>query len=91
MQLDQDKIDLNPLDLGWENSGGILLPVLSNESVAPDHLLKCVRCDCKGECSNKKCSRKAYGIVCSLGCTECRGQTCKNRGHELDSIECELD
>ena len=69
MELDKDKNGPNPLDWGWENSGGgVLLRVLSNESVAPDHLLKCVRCECKVECSNKKCSWKTYRIFCSLGC-----------------------
>ena len=91
MQLEQDRIDLNPLNWEWEDSGSILLPVLSNEAVAPNYLLKCVRCECKGERSNQKCSCKAYGVVCSIGCTEYRGQTCKNRGPELDSAECELE
>ena len=54
MQLEQDRIDLNPLNWEWEDSGGILLPVLSNEAVAPDYLHKCVRCECKGERSNQK-------------------------------------
>ena len=83
IDLDTDKIDLDPLKWGWEDSAGLLLPVLTDIDVGPDHLLKGVKCECKTDCSMiSRCSCKRYGILCTPACPECRGETCKNRGQQ---------
>lgn len=81
VNLDTEQIDLDPLHWGWEDSAGLLLPVLTDEDVGPGHLLKGVKCECRTDCSLlSRCSCKRYGILCTPACPECRGETCKNRG-----------
>ena len=84
INLEIENFDLNPLNWGWEDSAGILFPVLTDEQVGPDHLLKGVKCECKTDCSLiGRCSCRRFGILCTPACTECRGETCKNRGQQL--------
>ena len=69
--------DLNPLDWGWALSGNDLIPVYTDKQVAPDRLLKMVSCGCKGGCV-KNCSCVKLEIFCSVMCSHCNGQLCKN-------------
>ena len=82
-----EKIDLDPLNWGWEMSGGIMLPILTDEAIAPEDLLKVIRCTCKTECLTSRCSCRKHGLVCTSGCGDCRGETCQNSVKQTDFIE----
>ena len=41
--------------------------------VAPNALLKVVRCNCKMGCDTLRCSCRKAGLDCSTGCEESRG------------------
>ena len=60
--------------------------------VAPDSLLKLIRCQCKGNCDTRRCSCKRIELECSSACGECKG-LCQNSnldGSTDDPIEYEL-
>ena len=76
-------LDLDPSAWEWEDSGGILLPVLTDEVIAPDHILKGRRCKCTTECLSTTYSCRKHGLACSPGCAECRGETCQKIGLQI--------
>ena len=76
MNLDGD-LNLDPFEWGWEDSGGILLPILTDEVIAPEQILNGVKCKCKTDCLSALCSCRKHGLACSSGCEECRGGTCQ--------------
>ena len=88
MNLDGD-LNLDPFEWGWEDFGGILLPILTDEVIAPEQILNGIRCKFKTDCLSALCSCRKHGLACSSGCEECRGETCQNRGIEV--IEDDLD
>lgn len=70
---------LNPLEWGWvTDDDGDLIPVYTDTQVAPDRLLKMISCGCKTGCANQQCSCFKLGIHCSVMCSTCNGQICKN-------------
>ena len=50
-----------------------MLPALTDKAIAPEELLKVIRCDCKAECQTSRCSCEKHGQVYTTGCGECRG------------------
>ena len=73
---------LTATDWGWELREGKLAPITTNIEVAPDSLLKFVRCHCKvaskSTCGTNKCTCVRNGIRCVASCGDCRGQDCSN-------------
>ena len=59
------------------------MPVKTDQQIAPDNLLKIIRCNCKATskspCSTKLCSYRKHGLSCMQSCGECHGETCENR------------
>ena len=43
---------LEPKDWGWKENGTTLSPILSDDVVAPEKLLKYIRCKCKLSAKN---------------------------------------
>ena len=71
--------DLLPTDWGWElKDDDMLWPIYTNKPLAPDDLLKIIRCGCKGDCNTNRCVCRKNGLACSDICKECRGLTCSN-------------
>ena len=70
--------DLDPLQWGWKDKKGKLLPVYSSKDVAPPNLLKLIRCGCKGDCSKRTCTCLRHNLKCSTMCAECKGISCLN-------------
>ena len=71
----------NPLDWGWKAEDGKLIPIQTDEPVAPLDLLKFIRCNCKSlnkMCSTNQCTCKQYGLRCVAACGKCRGEVCEN-------------
>ena len=45
---------------------------------APEELLEFTSCNCKGDCSNRRCSCRKNEVKCISACRNCKGITCKN-------------
>jgi hypothetical protein len=74
---------LNPTDWGWRIQDNILVPVETEQPVAPNSLLKLVSCGCKGDCG-KACGCYKLGLHCTRMCSQCEGQTCKNIADDIN-------
>ena len=68
---------LDPMEWGWSMEGDNLVPSYTDKDVAPANLLKLVSCGCKHSCT-KSCSCVKLGLHCSVMCSTCNGQLCKN-------------
>lgn len=65
---------LSPCQWGWyEGDGHLTLPP------APDRLLKCIRCCCKMNCDNRRCTCRKHGLTRTAACGECHGISCSNK------------
>ena len=63
-----DTAVLEPKDWGWKENGTTLSPILSDDVVAPEKLLKYIRCKCKlsakNPCGGNACSCRKNGLSC---------------------------
>ncbi len=75
---------LSPLDWGWREDSGKLLPISTDKEPAPKLLLEIIRCNCKTGCTSSLCSCRKHGLVCSVSCGECRG-VCSNSCQDLSN------
>ena len=67
----------SPLDHGWKNEDGVLLPVWMTGPSAPSCLTELVRCSCKKSgCQSQRCSCSLAKLPCTNMC-KCVG--CANR------------
>lgn len=73
---------LDPLEYGWKKVNQKFVPQTTDLEVAPMELLSKIRCNCKGDCSTKKCNCRKNQMKCSVACSMCRGSYC------LNSSEC---
>ena len=73
---------LNPSEFGWDISNGKMMPIIMKNQPAPQRVLSIIRCNCRSNCDNKRCTCKKHGLDCNLSCGECRGQNCSNSGCE---------
>ena len=65
----------------WTLREDTYYPIYTAEPVAPDDLLKFVRCKCKLSTKNPcsiNCSCKKNGLYCVAACGNCRGDGCEN-------------
>lgn len=79
--------DLNPVDWGWQLTDDHFEPKRMDSMPAPDFLLKIIRCKCKGDCDNLRCSCRKNGMECSSVCSECRGTSCSNSSVDTTDID----
>ena len=63
---------MDPTDWGWEITDNVMYPVLTEIAAAPKGLLHVIRCNCKTDCRSSRCSCRRHGLVCTVGCGECR-------------------
>ena len=86
--------DLDPEKWGWKLYDSALTPVMTDQEVAPESLLKFIRCKCKvssrNPCGTNICSCRKNGLKCVTACGDCRGENCKN-AEELILDVSELD
>ena len=90
--LKEASLDLE--EWGWTTRNGENFPVYTREPVAPEELLKFVRCNCKLEtkdpCS-ENCSCRRNGLHCVAACGNCCGEGCTNEAPKDDDIEDEYN
>ena len=72
--------DLNALDWGWKMTHRGVMPIEMTKKIAPDELLKIIKCGCKTDCSHTNCTCKEFRVPCTNLCTSCRGVSCLNCG-----------
>ena len=65
-------------DWGWKISGNQAIPVTTDLQVAPESLLKMIRCNCATDCAPARCSCRKHGLDCSPACGRCRRTACTN-------------
>jgi len=68
---------LNPEDWGWVLKNGQYHAILTDKEVAPVDLLVMVRCNCKLDCTTRRCTCRKNDMECSSACGQCRG-VCSN-------------
>ena len=72
----------DPTKWGWRKEDHALVPIPTDKPIAPDHLLKFIRCKCKKDtknpCNSNRCSCRKYSMNCVAACGDCRGQHCSN-------------
>lgn len=77
-----DTAMLEPKDWGWKENRTTLSPILTDDIVAPEKLLKYIRCKCKlsskKPCGGNTCSCRKNGLSCVAACGDCRGENCLN-------------
>lgn len=86
---------LKPEEWGWEIKDSRLIPIMSNKPVAPEMLLKVIRCNCKSTskapCSTNICSCKKHGMKCMPSCGDCYGEYCENAQKLDDDNDSDTD
>ncbi|XP_052787427.1 uncharacterized protein LOC128222459 isoform X1 [Mya arenaria] len=83
--------NLLPQDWGWKESDGLLFPVQTDLPPASQELLQVIRCSCKTDCSNLRCTCKKHNIECSVVCSNCKGSGCANSFQETECENSEFD
>ncbi|WAR03769.1 hypothetical protein MAR_010327 [Mya arenaria] len=83
--------NLLPQDWGWKESDGLLFPVQTELPPAPQEHLQVIRCSCKTDCSNLRCTCKKHNIECSVVCSKCKGSGCANSFQETECENSEFD
>ena len=77
---------LCPTEWGWKYEDGVLVPIPTDMPIAPECLLKVIRCNCKKDtknpCGSSRCSCKKFGLKCVPACGDCRGENCHNSKDE---------
>jgi hypothetical protein len=77
------KTNVKATDWGWREDCGQLIPIHLEGPIAPENMLKFVRCSCRGNCKSMLCSCRANGLDCVSACKHCRGSDCTNSHVEL--------
>jgi hypothetical protein len=70
--------DMKPEEWGWHIVEGKYMPIQTDQPAAPSHLLDVICCNCKTDCSSRKCTCRKLGLHCSIACGECHGTSCEN-------------
>ena len=74
--------NIEPTKWGWvlhkSRNTEVLQPLRMEQAAAPASLLKIIRCNCTGKCDRNTCSCRKNGLLCTLACGHCKGNTCTN-------------
>lgn len=84
-----DNSSLKATDWGWQVHKNCLIPIKLIGDIAPQDVLKFVRCNCKTNCSSALCSCRKNGLHCVSACGHCHGTDCTNAG--LSSVDDAVD
>ena len=64
--------------MGVEKTKRTMMPIEMTKPIAPEKLLKIIKCNCKKDCTHNKCTFKQFGVYCTQMCDDCRGVSCLN-------------
>eukprot|EP00745_Piridium_sociabile_P007798 TRINITY_DN15240_c0_g2_i1.p1 TRINITY_DN15240_c0_g2~~TRINITY_DN15240_c0_g2_i1.p1 ORF type:complete len:104 (-),score=14.59 TRINITY_DN15240_c0_g2_i1:515-826(-) len=82
--------DMAPELWGWQLVCGRLEPRETDLPPAPEDLLKVIRCNCKKDCSSKRCTCRKHGLECSVACGQCQGFSCSNSPSPQEADDLDL-
>ena len=68
---------MEPSEYGWEVKDGKFIPRTTNLPIAPEEILKRIRCQCKSDCKSGNGSCKRIALFCSNECG-CNNDDCCN-------------
>lgn len=77
-----NEINLEPTEWGWQMVDDQLKAITSDTEIAPENILKVIRCNCKNnenQCGTNRCSCRKNGLSCVTTCGECHGEECENK------------
>ena len=81
--LDSKEIQLDPHEWGWQcKNGQNLSPITTDREVAPENILKVIRCNCKksaNQCGTNGCSCRKNGLLCFITCGKCNGEESEDK------------
>ena len=83
------QLRMEPTHWGWKLENGSLIPRQTDCPVAPDDLLKFVRCRCEKECKSTLCSCRRNALQCVAACSHCHGGGDCSNAIDLDDDEIE--
>lgn len=63
---------------GFEKGSKGYMPIATLEEWAPPAIRDLIKCNCKGDCDNKRCSCYKNCVQCIAACGTCKGMLCKN-------------
>lgn len=71
---------INIDEYGFVDLGREIIPIGTQEDIAPPMLLNMVACKCtlKTNCASAKCSCRSIGMHCIMACSHCNGSSCRN-------------
>ena len=58
---------------------------------APEEILKIIRCNCKTECGNRRCSCRKADLPCTAACGPCQVDGCDNVAGAVNSNSADVD
>ena len=74
---------MDPTEWGWDLQGNQLVPLMMENSHAPDPLSKMIRCNCLSGCRTLKCNCKKHDLECTTACGRCQYEMiCDNISQE---------
>ena len=53
---------MQPEEWGWKVFNGKLLPVMMDQSPAPENILRIIRCNCHADCSTTRCTCRVVNV-----------------------------
>ena len=62
---------LSPDQYGLELKYNKLRPTISNNTPAPQDMLRAIFCNCKTSCDTKRCTCRRFNLACTDLCTSC--------------------
>ncbi|CAB4061479.1 unnamed protein product [Lepeophtheirus salmonis] len=75
-------VEVSPLNWGWKLSNNSYEPIMTDFSVAPDDMLRFIRCNCnvsnRSPCSTNVFSCRQHGLSSVSSCGNCNGVECDN-------------
>ena len=82
--------NLDPLKYGWEEYGGKLTPKTMDRDIAPQNVIKILKCGCKTNCGSNKCSCRRAMLECSDYCC-CSEEKCENHKRCIEDVNDEAN
>lgn len=83
--------ELPPQEWGWKHEGDSLVPITTEDSPAPEILLKTIFCRCTKDCGSRKCGCRKAMLNCSVACLHCQGNCLNGVSVDVDDDEDDVE
>ena len=88
----EEEFQIKAENWGWKVKDSRMYPIKTDQAIAPESLLKLIRCNCKSksklQCTTNLCSCRKHVLTCISSCGECHGELCDNRCTKLLLFPC---